>query len=131
MEGAIVAKLRATAGVSALAGQRVWPGRRVQARDRPSITVIRVDGAPIYTDEGQGDLTMARVQIDCWAGSYTDAKDLARAVQAALSGFVGTQGSTTFRYFYLDAERDFDEGGSNTSEYLYRTSLDFLVMFDN
>lgn len=131
MEGAIVTKLRGTAGVTALVNQRVWPMRRPQARELPAVTVTRVDGGPIYTDDGESGLATARMQIDCWGATYTDAKDTAAAIKTALSGYVGTTGGTAFRFIYLDAERDMSESGSNTSEYLFRVVLDFMVMFDN
>lgn len=131
MEGAIVSKLRGTSGVSAIVGQRVWPGRRPQARTLPSITVFRVDGAPIYTNDGETGLAEGRVQIDCWATTYTDAKNAAGAVKDALSNFEGTQSGTTFRLTYVIDERDTEEGGSNQDTYYYRTSIDIMVMFEN
>jgi hypothetical protein len=131
LEGAIVSKLRATSGVTDITGLRIWPARRVQARDLPAITVQRVSGAPVYTNDGESGLAEARIQIDSWGATYTEAKNAARAVQTALSAFTGTVDSVAFRFSYLDTERDDQEGGGDEPEYLFRTSMDFMVMFDN
>lgn len=127
MEEALIAHLLADAGVTALVGARVFPGSLPQKLDMPALVFTRVDGAPLYADDGEVGLEDPRIQIDCWGLTYTAAKLLARAVVERLSAFDGTVGATTFQYIMLDAERDFREGGSNNAEYLYRTSLDFTV----
>lgn len=134
MEEAIIAYLLAGAGVTALADTRVFPGARPQQSSLPSVVLTRVDGAPLYADDGEAGLEDGRIQIDCWGRTYTDAKQLARAVVDRLSAFFGTVSlnvdtspapAVTFQYIMLDSERDFRESGSNAAEYLYRTSLDF------
>lgn len=131
MEEGIIAKLLATSGVTALVSQRVYPGRRPQASALPAIDIANISGAPIYTDQGEAGLSTARVEINCWGTTYTSAKQVSRAVTAALSAFFGDAGGVTFQYILKDAERDFSEGGSNAAEYLYRTNLDFLVWYNN
>ena len=109
------------------AGTRVYPGARPQGSALPALVFNRIDGAPLYADDGEVGLAQARVQIDCWAATYTAAKQLARAVKASLSGFVGEAGGVDFPSILIDAERDLREGGSNAAEYLFRTSIDFIV----
>ena len=87
----------------------------------------RISGAPLYADDGEAGLEQARIQIDCLADTYAGAKLVARGVKAALSGFEGTVGATTFQFIELDTERDLREGGGNAADYPFRTSLDFLV----
>jgi hypothetical protein len=130
MEEGIIGKLLATSGVTSLVSTRIYPGAIPQAAAMPAISVQRISGAPVYTDQGEAGLASARLEIDCWAETYSAAKQAARAVIAALSAFVGTQGSQTFQYVLLDAERDFREGGSNAAEYLFRTNLDFIVWYE-
>lgn len=127
MEEGIIAKLLATSGVTALVSTRVYPGRRPQASALPAIDLGSISGAPVYSNDGETGLARARVEINCWGETYTSAKTLARAVKAALSAFFGEAGGVSFQYILLDTERDMSETGSNQAEYLYRTSLDFIV----
>jgi Protein of unknown function (DUF3168) len=126
MEEAIIARLIADAGVSAIT-TRVHPGSVPQGAALPAIVFNLIDGAPTYTDDGETGLASSRVQIDCWAASYPQAKRLARAVKASLSAFVGTSGGIAFQYILLDTERDLREAGINADDYPFRTSLDFIV----
>jgi hypothetical protein len=127
MEGALIALLLADSGLVAIAAARVYPGSRPQGSALPAIVLARVSGAPLYADDGEVGLGQARIQIDCWAATYGEAKTLARAVTACLSGFEGTVGDTVFQFIELDTERDLREGGSDAADYPFRTALDFLV----
>jgi hypothetical protein len=129
MEG-LIARLLGTSGVTALVGNRVSPGRRPQAGPLPDIVLTTISGAPVYSDQGEHGLASARVQIDCWGRTYTEAKAVARAVKASISAFVGSAGGVTFQYILRDTERDFNEGGGNAAEYFFRTNLDVLVWYE-
>ena len=128
MEEALIARLRADAGVAAIADMRVFPGARPQNSALPAIVVNRISGGPLYADDGEVGLEQGRIQVDCWAETYTGAKLLARAVTASLSAFDGTVGATTFEFIELENERDLREGGSNSADYPFRTALDFVVL---
>lgn len=127
MEQAIIAKLLATTGIATIVGTAVFPGSRPQASALPAVVFNVVSGAPVYTDDGEAGLAENRIQIDCWATTYTAAKGLAVAVKAALSAFHGTVEGVIFQNILLVTERDRREGGSNAPEYLFRTMLDFTV----
>lgn len=129
MEG-LIARLLETPAVTALVGNRISPGRRPQAGPLPDIVLNTISGAPVYSDQGEHGLASARVQVDCWGSTYGQAKTVARAVKSSLSAFVGTVGGVTFQYILLDVERDFNEGGGNAAEYLFRTNLDILVWYE-
>ena len=131
MEEALIAKLLADAGVSALVGTRVYPGVRPQATALPAIVFNMISANPSYSDDGEDGIAEARVQLDCWGATYTDAKKAARAVKAALSAFGGTVNGVRFRYITLDLEHDIQETGANSESYPFRTSLDFIVVYDN
>jgi len=131
MEEALIAKLLADAGVSALAGARVHPGVRPQAGLLPAIVFNMISANPSYSDDGQDGIAECRVQLDCWGTTYADAKKTARAVKSALSAFDGTVSGVRFRYITIDLEHDIQETGANSESYPFRTSLDFLVVFDN
>lgn len=127
MEEAIIQRLLATTGVTNIVGTRVFPGSLPQAYAMPAVTMHVISGGPLYADDGEVGLDEVRVQIDCWATTYSAAKLLARAVRESLSAFVGTVGSTAFPYILLDVIRDFREAGGNQAEYLFRTNMDYIV----
>ena len=128
MEEAIIARLLADSGVAAIVGTRVFPGSRPQNAALPSAVLNRISGGPLYADDGEVGLEQGRIQVDCWAETYTGAKLLARAVTACLSAFDGTVGATAFEFIELEIERDLREGGGNSADYPFRTALDFVVL---
>jgi hypothetical protein len=127
MEEAIIARLLGESGVAAIVTTRIFPGSRPQGSALPAIVLNRISGGPEYADDGEVGLEQARIQIDCWAATYGEAKLLARAVTACLSAVEGTVGATVFQSIELDIERDLREGGSAAADYPYRTALDFLI----
>jgi hypothetical protein len=74
MEEAIIAKLLADSGVAGLTGARVFPGSRPQGSALPAAVLNRISGGPLYADDGEVGLVQARIQIDCWAATYSAAK---------------------------------------------------------
>jgi len=133
IEKAIITKLLATPAVVALAGARIYPGSVPQGDAMPAVVVNKISGAPVYTDDGQSELQSDRVQVDAWGSTYTDAVTLAHAFKssACLSGFAGQVAGITIEFAMIDAERTEREGGSNASEYRFRYSVDFLVLYRN
>lgn len=128
MEKDLIDLLLANAPLVSLVGDRVTPVARTQGDPLPAVVTMRISGAPEYADDGEVGIQNARMQIDCWGESYESAKDLAAAVTTALSAVRDiVQGATTFIYIILDDVRDSRESGFNNAEYLFRTSLDFIV----
>lgn len=66
------------------------PGMRRQGDDLPALTYERIDEEPLEESGSVLALTMARVEIVCYALTYAQARDAADAVKATLSGFQGT-----------------------------------------
>jgi hypothetical protein len=124
MEAALIAYLLASTPVAAVVAARVYPNDRPQGSAFPSITVTRISGGPLYADDGETGLDNGRVQVDCWALTYTAAKDLAALVRARLSGVHGVSG---FQFIMLSDERDIREGGGNVAEYPFHVSQDYDV----
>lgn len=129
MEEALIAKLLATTAIAALVGTRIYPGAKPQGSALPAIVCNLISALPSYSDDGEDGIREDRIQIDCWAETYTAAKLTARAVVAALSAFQGTVSGITFQYITLDLEHDLTESGANAADYPFRTSLDFNVVY--
>lgn len=125
MEEQLIQRLLASTGVTALVGQRVWPGRRTQGSALPAIVAHRIDGGRDYHLKGDSGLSAARMQIDCWGDSYGSAKKTARSVIAAMSAARWAAGGVRFDGVFIEDESDdtFDEGG----QALFRTRLDLMV----
>ena len=125
MEAALIAKLLATSGVTALVSTRVNWTRRPQGEALPSIVLTRISGLPDVHHAGASGLVASRVQVDCWGATYKTAKAVARAVETAVTAQAFTQGVIRFDVILIDSERDdtFDESGVA----YFRTSLDLMV----
>jgi len=124
MEAALIAKLLATAGITALVSTRINWSRRPQGAALPAIVLQRISGTPDVHHAGASGLVVSRVQVDCWAASYGSAKAVARAVETAITAQTFTQGATRFDVILIDSERD-DSTDETTP--LFRTSLDLMV----
>lgn len=115
------------AAVSAIVGERLAWGARPQGELLPCGTLHRITGGRDYHMRGRSGLVDSLVQIDCWAGTWLAAKELARAVVARLDGL--TEGS--FQKAFVESERDSFEAGEGpqpggTTDF-YRTSLDVRI----
>jgi len=128
MEAALIAKLLATSGITALVSTRVNWVRRPQGSALPCIVLHRIDGTPDVHHGGRSGLVQSRVQVDCWAASYGSAKAIARAVETAVTAQTFTQGAIRFDVILVAGERDntFDE-----TTPIFRTSLDLSVFSAN
>jgi hypothetical protein len=130
-EEAIIQTLLNDGGVTALISTRIYPGVRLQGSALPAAVFNVISATPSYSDDGDDGIEENRVQIDCWGETYSSAKSVARAVIGALSGFGGSVDGVDIKYVSLDMHHDSTEGGTKASEYLHRTSLDFIVTFSN
>lgn len=125
MEEIIRAALLASSGVSSIVGTRVNFGTHPQGQPLPAIvlnTISDIGGYLIASPDGVSD---ARIQVDCYAGTYRAAKLLSRAVTALLSGYSGNGIQGVFRA----GSRDSREGGTNEADRPYRVSLDFTLTY--
>jgi len=128
MEAALIAKLLASLGVTALVSTRINWSRRPQGSALPAVVLHRVSGLPDVHHGGTSGLVVSRVQVDCWGASYGSAKGVARAVETALTAQRFTQGAVRFDVILIDSERD-DSTDETTP--LFRTSLDLMVHHAN
>lgn len=129
MEEQIIAALLADPDVSALVGNKVYPGRVPQGVLPPAIVFNTVASVPEYADGGEIGLTESSIQIDCWAETYGSAKVISRAVSKLLSGKWFTAGDVEFQFVLQDSARDLstDSVRVNQADYYYRAMLEFTV----
>jgi hypothetical protein len=128
MEAALIAKLLASVGITALVSTRINWSRRPQGEALPAIVLHRIDGTPDVHHGGASGLGVSRVQVDCWGASYGSAKAVARAVEAAVTAQTFTQGVIRFDVILIADERD---STSDETTPIFRTSLDLMVYHAN
>lgn len=125
MEEAFRAILLNASPVSAIVSGRInWGQTEGVAYPRVILTVIGDNGG--HNLGGPDGLSVARVQVDCYAATYGGAKALGRAVRAALDGYIGN----VFQGVFHAGSRDTREGGSNEADRPYRSSLDFVLSYN-
>lgn len=110
VEEAVIARLLADAGVTTLAGSRIWPAGTAQATAQTQaqayVTVERISGAPVYDHDGESGLQRARLELRAHAPTYGQAKGLAEALRACLSGWSGAQSGVAVGHCLLVASED-------------------------
>lgn len=106
IEAAPVALLTADTAIDALIDGRIHPSKLVQSEPFPAITYLRVSTPRIRSHSGPSGLAHARVQINCWAETWTGARDLADLVRMRLDGWKGVAGGVRIGGIQLDSERD-------------------------
>jgi hypothetical protein len=122
MENQLIAILHATTAITSLApASRINWGSHPQGLGLPALVLNVIDDADGVTLKGRDGLFQGRVQVDCYATTYSGAKLLSRAVRDTLQAYRGGG----FRLIEHVATRDNREGGSNEAERPYRVSLDF------
>ncbi len=125
MEELIRALLLADSGVSGLVGTTVNYGQHPAGKPLPGVLLTVISDTGGYLVNKPGGLDQARIQVDCDALSYREAKQISRAVRAALSGHAGGGIKGVFHA----STRDSHKGGSNEVSQPYRVSLDFHITY--
>lgn len=125
MEETIRALLLASSGITALCGQRIDFGANQQGAAYPRIVLWTIGDNELHTMAGPDGLSVGRIQIDCYAMTYGQAKQLSRAVRAVLDGY---RGGGLLGVFHAGT-RDTRESGSNEADRPFRVSLDFITNY--
>lgn len=82
----LVGVLEASAGVTALVAQRIYPVTLPQGVTLPAIRYQVVDDVPELSHSGGSNLAQVRVQLTVCATTYAGAEAVARALRGALHG---------------------------------------------
>ena len=120
METALRALL--IAGLPAMSAGRINWGEHPRDEARPYIVLHLVSLTEGHTMQGPDGLERSRVQIDCYAPSFGQAREIAGDVKRVLDHYREGQ----FRGVFFDAARTTRESGEDNAP-LYRCSLDFIV----
>lgn len=81
--------------VSGATRYRIYPAGKVpQSVAYPYISYQRISTEDLMSHEGYNQMTTARMQIDVWAMTHREAKNLAHKVRDYFRGFKGMMGST-------------------------------------
>lgn len=126
MEEALRALLIGSPAITALvpAPSINWR-RHPQGAPWPGVVLHGINDRDEYLLAAVGDISEARVQIDCWATTYGQAKAISRAVRTLLSGY---QGGPFFQ-MRLNGARDAQSSGINEPNDPAGVSLDFSFMY--
>ncbi len=92
LEAAIYSQLSTYAGLAALTGTRIYPLLLPQDPTLPAVTYQTISRVMEEVRGAGPRYAETRVQIDCWAASYSSAKAVAEQVRAALQDYTGTMG---------------------------------------
>lgn len=127
---AIVARLLADAGVVALVGDRIDPGRPSQSATWPVLTYRLISGTDSIAQDGGQGLRECRIEINAWAYTYLETEELAEAVNAALHGQTWRSSEIGYIAAFHAGERDLPEDPQLKGEKrIERRSVDYLVTF--
>ena len=92
--------------VAGLVGDRLYFVVAEQNERRPRIVLTLVSAVRGHTFQGRGGYVTGRMQVDCLAPTYQQAKELAKAAGDALDGFTGAKDGTDIDYIETDETRD-------------------------
>jgi len=102
IDAALIAALTGAAGVTALAGKRVFVAGARQGAEYPYVTIQRISTQGAGHLDGPSNLDWPRFQIDAWGVTAISALDLAEAIRVAIDGVTTTAGGYIFSATFQD-----------------------------
>ncbi len=125
MEEELLALLLRDGGVASIFGDRIWPMIAPQTSIRPYAVVQKASAVTDYTTTGASGFKQARVQIDSYAETYSEAKRGIRLIRIAISG----RRTGIFQGIFAETERDLTDNDSimTLATRPFRVSQDFMV----
>ncbi len=124
VEKAIIARLKAFAGLTALVSTRIYSSTAPQNVVSPYVTLFRISTDRLSAMGLDIGIARARVQVDSWGATYASAKDVAEQVRAALQRFRGTSATIEILDVFILGEQDFYE--SDTLIYHVTTDVEAI-----
>jgi len=132
MERALYEKIKTTP----VPGNRIYALRAPQNASAPFVVYQRIDSDRWRHINGPTGMVQATMQIDIYAVSYNQAKQLALDIENTLDGFRGTvaYGSNspqdTIRFGGISCQTDLDILDQTDEPFLYRVSQDYLITYE-
>lgn len=124
-EDALYNRLSNDAAVSAIVSTRIFPYKLAQNCNYPALVYTFIDKIPAQAMGTASTLFFARVQIDSWAKTVAEVKNLANKVRNSLDALDATlSGIRVYGMMFL-SEIDLYE----TDTELYRISQDYKFIF--
>lgn len=116
IEKALFQKLSTTSAITAIVGSRIFPVFLPEKTVLPAIVFLRVSttGAAISHTKSSGKLT-SNFEVGCYGKDIQVAKNLAKLVRSALSGFSGTVAGIVIHR--AEVENEFDDYDFETGLY--------------
>ena len=110
-------------------GSRIYPGTAPQDTAYPRITFKVFTDKPEHHMAGASGISEAMVQIDVWALSSVDRRNIGNLVKNAMDGLISnSMGGLQVGQVFLKDRRNTEEKPENESENaIFRMSMDFTV----
>lgn len=128
LESGIQKLVTSASTFTALAGNRFFPVLLPEAAPLPAATYQLITTRPLYVLDERVNFTQARIQIDTWASTYSDAKLLMEAINTSLDDFTGTLTDGTK---VLGVQLLTSSDGYESDALIYRCSADYLIQFNS
>lgn len=87
MEEEFTALLLADTSLTAIVSTRIHWNEAPQGTANPNVILRVISSSDSLHMNGKNDLLEARIQVDCYGTSYSQAKSISRAIQSTLHGF--------------------------------------------
>lgn len=130
---ALRALVLSDSGVTAIAGQRMFPLRAPQGVTQPCIIYQRISSVPDHHLEGPVSVIEVRFQIAAWAQGMDTAVALSNAIKSKIDGFAGTvpygddspQDEVNFKGIFCDNEFEDYDGDAK----MFRHGRSYLIWY--
>jgi len=113
--------------ITALVGSqmqaKIFPLRMPHDTATPAITYKKISGSRDVSHCGDSSFARPRFQFSCWSDDYLEAKQLAKRLVEALSGYTGQMGDVTVYAVFIDLELDAFDDNTN----LYQVLVDATI----
>ena len=115
------ARLIGSAPLVSIVGAAIHGGRVPQGTMAPFVQYIRVASIDAHVLDGLTNIRRGRFQVDCYATSYSQAVDMARAVAAAIQG-------QNDEALHAEVGGELDIFDDETTPKMFRRIVDFLTL---
>lgn len=124
---ALVAKLKATSGLTALIGARLYPDEIGQGTTLPAVFYMTISDVKDHTLTAQSNLEGPTIQFTTYAATRDSAAAVAEQIKTALVDFVGVLSGITVQYIELINENPGLYKSADGTSKQYTHDLEFQV----